>query len=167
MQTIPRSLPCGVFLIWYSMVRLLAFFATISRKYVILFLQMQTLTNDSIHQSRTSMNGSENIINTIIVFTVNTGALTCSASTAHLVFFLASPNTGIHFTFHFMLAKLYTNSLYASLNSRAVFRRNGDSNRSLFGTSSRGTTYAVQSMMESPVTAPYGASVSHLPSPTW
>jgi hypothetical protein len=107
-----------------------------------LFLQIQTLVDDSIHQSRSGIKSSDNIIDTLIIFTVNTGAITCSASTAHLVFFLASPNTGVHFAFHFVLAKLYTNSLYASLNTRALFRGNGESNRSVRGMSSRGTTHA-------------------------
>ena len=165
-QTIPRSLWYGVFRIWYSMVRLPVFFATISRKCAILFLQIQALADDSIHQSRSSINGPENIIDTLIVFTVNTGVITCSASTAHLVSFLASPNTAVHFTFHFVLSKLYTNGLYASLNTRASFRRNEETNRSAHGTSSREWTFTRRSMLESPVIATYGASVSHLPFPT-
>ena len=127
-----------------------------------LVLQIQTLVDDSIHQSRTSIKGSDSIINILVIYTVNTGALTCSASTAHLVLFLASPNTGVHFAFHFVLAKLYTNSLYASLNSRAGFRRTGESNRSVYGMTSRGTTHAGRSMVDPPSVAGDGTSVGRL-----
>ena len=144
------------------MARLPVFSATISQRYTILVLQIQTLVHDSVHQSRTSLKNSDNIIDTLIIYTVNTGALTCSASTAHLVLFLASPNTGVHFAFHFVLAKLYTNSLYASLNSRTKFRRTGESDRSVLEMTSRGTKYAGRSMVDSPSVAGDGTSVGRL-----
>jgi len=33
---------------------------------------------------------------------------------------------GVHFAFHFTIAKLYTNSLYGSLNTRLAFRGKGE-----------------------------------------
>ena len=122
----------------------------------------QTLVDYSTHQSRSAIKSSDNIIKKLIIFTVNTGAITGSASIAHLVLYLASPNTGVHFAFHFALAKLYTNSLYASLNTRAAFRGKGESNRSVQGMTSRGTVYAGRSIVDSPRVSIYGTSVSLL-----
>jgi Family of unknown function (DUF6534) len=101
------------------------------------------------------------MIDTLIIFTVNTGFLTCSASITHLVFFLVTPSTGVHFAFHFMLAKLYTNSLYASLNTRTSLRGKGESDQVVFGSTSRGTG---RSMVDSMGGANFSTSVSHLPS---
>ena len=100
------------------------------------------------------------MIDTLIAFTVNTGLLTFSAATLHLVLFVASPTTGVHFAFHFMLAKLYTNSLYGSLNTRIAFRGKGESGLSVHGTVSRGTFTTGQSTMNSLAGTKYGAPVS-------
>jgi len=110
---------------------------------------------DRSNQSRSGMKNSDNIVDTIITFTLNTSAITCSASAGHLIFWVASPNTGVHFAFHFLVANLYTNSLYASLNARATFQ----------GTTEHGMTslgkHAGRSTVDTPGDANYGAYVSH------
>jgi len=110
-----------------------------------------------LQKSRSGHKGSDNIIDTLIVFTVQTGAITFSASTAHLITFLASPSTAVHFAFHFVLAKLYTNSLYASLNTRAAFRRQGESSRSMHVLTDR-TTSTGRPMVDSPGVSKDGTS---------
>jgi len=113
------------------------------------------LVDALIHQSRSGIKKSDNMINTIILFTVNTGILTFSAATLHLVLFVASPTTGVHFAFHFMIAKLYTNSLYGSLNTRMAFRGKGESDMTLHG-----TTGTEQSRLDPLAGTKYGPSVS-------
>jgi len=97
------------------------------------------------------------MIDTLIGFTINTGLLTFSATTLHLLLFVASPTTGVHFAFHFTIAKLYTNSLYGSLNTRLAFRGKGESDVTVGGS---GFRVPGQSRVD-PLTVPeYGSSVS-------
>jgi hypothetical protein len=100
------------------------------------------------------------MIDTLILFTVNTGLLTFSAAMLHLILFVASPTTGVHFAFHFIIGKLYTNSLYASLNTRLAFRGKGENDGTLRGTIVQRTG---QSGMDS---TKYGSSVSRCLFPT-
>lgn len=118
-----------------------------------LFLYIHALVDNSMNQSRRGIKSSDSIINTLMIFSINTGAITGSASAAHLVTFLASPATGVHFAFHFVLPKLYTNAVYASLNTRAVFQGKGERDRAV------SSTYTGRSTVDS--RANYHNSVSH------
>lgn len=146
------------------MVRLLVCFVTISTRYAILFCFFQTLADVSMHQSRSGIRKSDGMIDTLIVFTVNTGLLTFSATTLHLVLFVASPTTGVHFAFHFTIAKLYTNSLYGSLNTRLAFRGRGESDVTISVANLR---VAGQSGVNSLSGIKYNTSVSRFLFPMW
>ncbi|KAF5350316.1 hypothetical protein D9758_012808 [Tetrapyrgos nigripes] len=64
----------------------------------------------------------------IIRSTIETAAITAGAAILELILFFRLPNTGLHIAIALILSKLYTNTLLASLNSRAYFRREeGDS----------------------------------------
>ena len=129
--------------------------------YPLLFFQI--LADISIHQSRSGIRKSDGMIDTLIIFTVNTGLLTFSATTLHLVLFVASPTTGVHFAFHFTIAKLYTNSLYGSLNTRLVLRGKGESDVTISAANLR---VAGQSRVDSLSGSQYGTSVSRFLFPT-
>jgi hypothetical protein len=58
----------------------------------------------------------------VLINFLDTGLLTSTCALLHLIFFVVSPNTSIHFAFHFLLGKMYTNSVYASLNTRSALR---------------------------------------------
>ncbi|KAI0033868.1 hypothetical protein K488DRAFT_84515 [Vararia minispora EC-137] len=64
------------------------------------------------------MRRSELLINRLIRLSVETGCLCAITASLELITFLALPKTSIHFVFSFMLAKVYSNTLMASLNSR-------------------------------------------------
>ncbi|KAJ8075639.1 hypothetical protein PM082_021269 [Marasmius tenuissimus] len=75
------------------------------------------------------------LVDRIIRSTIQTGALTSVCAIIDLILFLVNP-TALHLTFNFALAKLYTNALMSSLNSRRGWRyANGPSSNS----NSRGT----------------------------
>ncbi|KAH9933208.1 uncharacterized protein BXZ73DRAFT_101170 [Epithele typhae] len=67
---------------------------------------------------KTGFGPTDDFVNKIIRMTVQTGLITALWATVDLIVYLASP-TGLHLIFNIPLAKLYTNSLMSSLNSRA------------------------------------------------
>ncbi|KIK56805.1 hypothetical protein GYMLUDRAFT_247583 [Collybiopsis luxurians FD-317 M1] len=67
--------------------------------------------------------GSTVIINKLILFTINTGALTSFCSLASLISILAAPNSFIYMAFFFAMGRVYSNSLLASLNARKTIRQ--------------------------------------------
>ncbi|KAF8526920.1 hypothetical protein BU17DRAFT_61896 [Hysterangium stoloniferum] len=72
----------------------------------------------SLWRSRTGMRRTNNMINNLIVWTVNAGILTSTWAFLDIILFTSSRNTLIHDFFNVMLAKLYANSLFATLNHR-------------------------------------------------
>ncbi|KAF5344782.1 hypothetical protein D9758_014432 [Tetrapyrgos nigripes] len=63
------------------------------------------------------------LLTRIIRNTIETAAITSGAAILELILFLRLPNTGLHAAIARILPKLYANTLLASLNSRASFRR--------------------------------------------
>ncbi|KAJ6488054.1 hypothetical protein C8R45DRAFT_264917 [Mycena sanguinolenta] len=57
------------------------------------------------------------LVDRIIRITLQTGLTTAVCAIADLILFLADP-VGLHLAFNFPLCKLYTNSLFSSLNAR-------------------------------------------------
>ncbi|KAJ7272292.1 hypothetical protein C8J57DRAFT_1467777 [Mycena rebaudengoi] len=79
--------------------------------------------------------GTEHLLNKIIAITLANGALTSAFALLELCFFLGQPNTGVNVGFSWILAKLYTNSVMASLNLRKVNRSYADDNSTSGGVS--------------------------------
>ncbi|KAF9466963.1 hypothetical protein BDZ94DRAFT_1305826 [Collybia nuda] len=67
---------------------------------------------------KTQWHHTKSVINNLIQQTVETGLVTTVTALLELIFFLAEQNTSLHTTMAYMLAKLYTNTLMATLNSR-------------------------------------------------
>ncbi|EKM52683.1 uncharacterized protein PHACADRAFT_261275 [Phanerochaete carnosa HHB-10118-sp] len=74
-----------------------------------------------LRRHKTGFSGTDDILNKIIRLTVQNGLLTAVWASIDLVVYLSTP-TGLHLAFNFPLAKLYTNSLMSSLNSRSGWR---------------------------------------------
>ncbi|KAJ8087219.1 hypothetical protein PM082_006049 [Marasmius tenuissimus] len=66
---------------------------------------------------KTGFEASDLLVDRIIRLTVQTGAVTSLCAIIDLILFLVDPS-GLHLIFNFALAKLYTNTLMSSLNSR-------------------------------------------------
>jgi len=76
-----------------------------------------------LHTSRSGFRKTDTIINRLIMFTVNTGVLTGVCAVLTLITNIAFPNTFIYMIFYILVARVYTNSLLATLNSRDSVRR--------------------------------------------
>ncbi|OSC97475.1 hypothetical protein PYCCODRAFT_1471780 [Trametes coccinea BRFM310] len=66
--------------------------------------------------------GTRRLINRIIIFSVNRGAIAAGAQFLSFVTKFAAPQKLIWLGFHNVLCKVYTNSMLATLNSRVVLR---------------------------------------------
>ncbi|EIM83197.1 uncharacterized protein STEHIDRAFT_159793 [Stereum hirsutum FP-91666 SS1] len=71
-----------------------------------------------LQTSRTGFQTLDHIINMIMIYTVNNGAITCVATVLSLIFWLKMPYNRIFFGMHFSITKLYALSLLSTLNTR-------------------------------------------------
>ncbi|KAJ3509471.1 hypothetical protein NLJ89_g5208 [Agrocybe chaxingu] len=78
-----------------------------------------------LRKHKTGFQRSDMMVDRIIRITVQTGLLTMIVASLDLLFFLIDP-TGTHLLFNFPLAKLYSNSLMSSLNSRRGWKYSGN-----------------------------------------
>ncbi|KIK53502.1 hypothetical protein GYMLUDRAFT_935890 [Collybiopsis luxurians FD-317 M1] len=60
------------------------------------------------------------VLTRLIHLTIETGAVTAIAAVVDLGFFLGDPSNNLHLLMALILGKLYTNTLYATLNSRPL-----------------------------------------------
>lgn len=75
-----------------------------------------------LQESRHGLGTMDKVIGSIIVYTVNNGALTCVSTIASLICWLTMPHNLIFMALHFAIAKMYANSLLATLNTRRALR---------------------------------------------
>jgi len=69
-------------------------------------------------RARTGSTIMVQVIDALTLYTLETGGLTCTAAVASLIFWVAMPRNLIFLGLHFVIGKLYANSLLASLNTR-------------------------------------------------
>ncbi|KAK1236154.1 hypothetical protein PQX77_000596, partial [Marasmius sp. AFHP31] len=69
--------------------------------------------------------GLVQVLDSLTLFTLENGLLTCIAAIASLVCWLTMPFNLIFLGLHFIIGKLYANSLLASLNTRKGLRQMG------------------------------------------
>jgi len=75
-----------------------------------------------LHASRTGAEKSNAVIDSLITYTFETGALTCAGTIASMLCWLIIPNNLIFMGLHFVIGKLYANSLLVTLNTREITR---------------------------------------------
>ncbi|KAI0029254.1 hypothetical protein K488DRAFT_88895 [Vararia minispora EC-137] len=73
-----------------------------------------------LHTMRTGYRRSDSLINRLIMFSVNTGALTSACSLSVLIVYQLLPTNFVFISLYFILCKLYSNSCLATLNSRSM-----------------------------------------------
>ncbi|KAH8108687.1 hypothetical protein DFH11DRAFT_1731689 [Phellopilus nigrolimitatus] len=77
---------------------------------------------------------ASSLVNGLIMYSIETGAITSVCGIATLITFDAMPTTFVYMTFFFVLSKLYSNSLLATLNTRRAVRGRGtDRSQGLHG----------------------------------
>ncbi|KAH9998239.1 hypothetical protein BJV77DRAFT_980787 [Russula vinacea] len=75
-----------------------------------------------LQESRRGFGTMDEVIDSIIVYTINNGTLTCFSTIVSMVFWLTMRKNLIFMALHFVIAKMYANSLFATLNMRRKFR---------------------------------------------
>ncbi|KAF9558841.1 hypothetical protein CPC08DRAFT_539345 [Agrocybe pediades] len=76
-----------------------------------------------LDHSRTGFKSTDSLVNTLMLYSINTGLLTSLCATACFVTFAIWPHQFVFMGFYFALSKLYVNSLLAVLNTRKALRR--------------------------------------------
>ncbi|TCD64938.1 hypothetical protein EIP91_003435 [Steccherinum ochraceum] len=71
-----------------------------------------------LKRSRTGFSGMDVIINSITLYTVETGLITSVTTVASLICWISMPHNLIFLGLHFAISKLYANALLATLNAR-------------------------------------------------
>ncbi|KAH7924785.1 hypothetical protein BV22DRAFT_1066150 [Leucogyrophana mollusca] len=74
-------------------------------------------------KSRTGFENMNHIINSLILYTLETGGITCAVTIVSLICWMGMRHNLIFLGLHFAIAKLYANSLLATLNTRKRLRR--------------------------------------------
>jgi len=64
----------------------------------------------------------DHILNSVTLYTVENGMITCIATVLSLIFWLAKPHALVYLGLHFAISKLYANSFLASMNARKMLR---------------------------------------------
>jgi len=75
-----------------------------------------------LRSNRTGSLSMNDIIDSLVVYTFETGTLTCAGTVLSMVCWLTMPYNRLFLALHFMIAKLYANSLLATLNTRKTLR---------------------------------------------
>lgn len=71
-----------------------------------------------LRNSRTGSLGMDNVIASLVLYTFENGSLTCAGTILSMICWLTMPYNRLFLALHFMIAKLYANSLLATLNTR-------------------------------------------------
>jgi len=82
-----------------------------------------------LQNSRSRSLSLNHIIDSLILYTFEMGSLTCAGTIVSMICWLTMNNNLIFMGLHFVIGKLYANSLLASLNTRHDLRRQRHSSR--------------------------------------
>ncbi|KAF9012111.1 hypothetical protein BDZ89DRAFT_1077485 [Hymenopellis radicata] len=82
-----------------------------------------------LQKSKTEFKRTKDLLNRLIVFTFNTGIPTSVCAIADVITLNTLSNTFIYMSFYLIMDRLYTNSLFVTLNARSFIRKSvGSSN---------------------------------------
>ncbi|THG96425.1 hypothetical protein EW026_g5405 [Hermanssonia centrifuga] len=75
-----------------------------------------------LRRSKSGMHSMDQVIDVLVLYTVETGLVTCLTTILSLVCWLTMSHNLIYLGLHFTISKLYANSFLATLNSRKSLR---------------------------------------------
>jgi len=75
-----------------------------------------------LRSSKTESISTDFVIDSLVLYTFENGSLTCAATVLSMICWLTMPHNRIFLALHFMIGKLYANSLLATLNMRKQLR---------------------------------------------
>lgn len=73
-------------------------------------------------QNRTGISSMDQVVDAIMIYTINNGILTCVCTVISLICWVVMPHNLIFLGIHFALSKLYANSFMATINTRETLR---------------------------------------------
>ncbi|KAL4255956.1 DUF6534 domain-containing protein [Pleurotus pulmonarius] len=76
----------------------------------------------NLYRKKTGIKATDDMVDKMMRFTLQTGLLTSIFASLDVILFLAIPGTAYNFALDFPLSKLYTNSLLSSLNARREYQ---------------------------------------------
>ncbi|KAG1736993.1 hypothetical protein EDB19DRAFT_1007028 [Suillus lakei] len=77
----------------------------------------------SLQATRKASSSMDYVINSVILYTFENNSLTSAATVISMICWLVMPNNLIFMGLHFVISKLYANSLLATLNARKQLRQ--------------------------------------------
>ncbi|KAF8970224.1 hypothetical protein BDZ97DRAFT_1754216 [Flammula alnicola] len=77
-----------------------------------------------LHKKRTGFKRSDEAINHLILFSINSGLLTSVTSIASLITYLVIPRAWVYTALCFLISRLYATTFLCSLNSRQILMQN-------------------------------------------
>ncbi|OBZ67081.1 hypothetical protein A0H81_12889 [Grifola frondosa] len=80
-----------------------------------------------LRRNRTGSGRFDHILDSVTLYTLENGMLTCLTTLVSLIFWLAKPHVLIYLGLHFAISKLYANSFLASMNARKMLRAASES----------------------------------------
>ncbi|KAJ7649047.1 hypothetical protein DFH06DRAFT_1208866 [Mycena polygramma] len=115
---------------------------------VVIALTMITILTR--YRRMTPWKKSDNVITKLIYNTVETGAITAIAAIVEVILFLLYPQYFFHETPGFILGKMYSNVVLATLNSRSAAPWGGTINTGVLSTRSTSTRQSQQLQLRTP-----------------
>ncbi|GAV99699.1 DNA glycosylase [Lentinula edodes] len=82
----------------------------------------QYVATELIRKKRTGYKRTDEIIDHLMLFSINSGLITSVASIACLITYLAIPKTWVYLTLCFLISRLYSNTFLCALNSRQILQ---------------------------------------------
>jgi len=76
-----------------------------------------------LYHSRSGFKSSDSLVNTLMLYSINTGMLTSFCAMACCITFAIWPRTFVFMGIYFVLSKLYINTILAVLNTRSLLRK--------------------------------------------
>lgn len=107
-----------------------------------------------LQKMRSSHSTGDPMINTLIIYAVNTGLLTSTISLSTLVLFNIMPTNFIFICMYFVLSKLYAISFLATLNTRQIIRGRGTDREEGKTTSFNMVTESMRPSVQMPIQLP-------------
>ncbi|KAG2138649.1 uncharacterized protein EDB93DRAFT_721103 [Suillus bovinus] len=104
-----------------------------------------------LQKMRSSHPTADSMVNTLIVYAVNTGLLTSTISLSTLILFNTMPTNFIFICMYFVLSKLYAISFLAALNTRKIIRGRGTDYERRKNTSSSIITESIEPSTQLPM----------------
>lgn len=83
----------------------------------------------ALQSNRRASTSLDHVINSVILYTLETGSLTGAATVISMIFWLVMPYNLIFMGMHFVISKLYANSLLATLNSRRLIQQEHETHK--------------------------------------